>query len=354
MVGVSRGRTRSTPLTLPKKPVVRWRARVQGPVRHEPVVDARGHVVITHGRGRITELDSRGKVAWSEHSGDAMTSSGPVLMSDGTRAVLVHDNTLFRIAPDGQVLGQHKTRLSGSALPPLPTYDGGLALAADRRAIRVSHLGETTAEGELDSPVTAILGQDGLVYLVSKDGSVHRFFASGRVQRLGSLEHEVVGAAALANDLVVAVVEGNRIAAFDLKTRVSEVRFRAPRGTELAPWLLVSADAKHTFVAASDHTLLGLDAKGNEDFRASLSGGHGVTVRPQALDVRHVPPGLLDGSGSVAIMTPGWYTLVVDSQGQRREIKDGNCLNPVSIVPYAKGAVLTTCREGELWLLGER
>jgi hypothetical protein len=230
MVAVSRGRTRSTSLEFPNKPTVKWRARVEGPVRHEPVVDARGHVIVAHGRGRFSELDPNGKLAWSHRLGDAMTSTGPVLMSDGTRAVLEHDNTLLRVAPEGQILGRSKTTLTGSALPPLPTHDGGLALAAGKRAVRVNHLGETSAEGELKSPIRSILGNGGFVYLVSADGTVHRFFASGRLQELGSFGHDLVGAVALVSNTLVAIVEEGRIAAFNLATRVSRTLFRASQG----------------------------------------------------------------------------------------------------------------------------
>jgi hypothetical protein len=162
-----------------------------------------------------------------------------------------------------------------------------------------------------------------------------------------------VGAVALVSNTLVAIVEEGRIAAFNLATRVSRTLFRASQGIEFSPWLAVSANGKRTLVVTTDHTLLGLSLQGNEEFRAVLSGGPGVTTRPQSLDVQRTPPPLVDAKGTVAIMTPGWYTLLITSDGERREIKDGNCLSPVAITPYAPKKVLTTCSTGELWLLSE-
>jgi hypothetical protein len=103
---------------------------------------------------------------------------------------------------------------------------------------------------------------------------------------------------------------------------------------------------------ASDATLITLDFDGNELSRASVTGSPNVVGKATQLMRR--PPALMDRAGEVAIMTPGWYTLVIDGDGSRREIKDGNCLLPIAIAPYAPGRLLTACASGELWVVGDK
>jgi hypothetical protein len=347
MPGVNAARSRQASFAFAETFAVGWRARVTGPVALEPVVDDKGHIVLLHERGSLSQLSSTGKLEWSVRLGDAAPSTSPVILSGGVRAILNYDNRLLRLASDGSVLSSTPTGLKGKAIPLLALEDGGLALAVENTLQRLDQHGYPIAQAQTDQRIIELLESPHGVLAVADSGEVFRFEATGKLTAKGGFGHGV-RAVALYTSKLYAISSERELLSFDLGTQMVRSLFSAQADRTLEPWIVLSQKGPH--VATSDGTLRGLTFSGKERWRLVL-GDNQASPGEGAILLGALPPPVADSSARVAVAQAGSETLVVATDGSSQRIAASACLSPTALTPLGRGALLLSCRNGELWAL---
>jgi hypothetical protein len=303
-----------------------------------------------HERGTLTQLNDDGKSEWSVRLGDASPSTGPVLLSDGTRAVLNHDNQLLRISEEGRVLTETPTGLRGKPSPLLPLADGGVAIAVGDVLLRANHRGEVSVRAHADAAIGMLFWSRGGVLAVAVTGRVFQFQATGKLIEKGHFNRKVA-AVALSRDSLYAVTTDQQLVSVNLRTRALKTLFSAAPNKNLWPWLAIGKRA--VFVATTDGGVRALWGAGPELTRFIAStraaGGRG----PGSL-LSSAPVGLADLGNHLALAQAGSELLVHAPDGSYYGVPGGACLSPVALLPLATQSILLTCRNGELLAIAPR
>jgi hypothetical protein len=341
------GRTREP---LPARPRVLWRARVQGGIAFAPVVDERGSLLAASPIASITQIGQGGKVLWTARTGATPAATSPVLTSDGTRVVLTQGGELLGFDASGSARFARTLPIAPvrAIADPLPLEDGGLLVSSGRTALRLDKGGAVQARASVDADVTALLGYDAAMLLVTERGDVHAWRPPAEPSRLASFAGRVEGAARAGKSLV-AVVDQSKLVVLDLATGSRQERLELPLG--LSPWPALLADGGSR-VVSFDGQLLGHDRNDNEAQRTALeppsAPGPGLTAGAAS------PPLIVDLEGRTGFVRPGLPAGVADRAGRPAVAEGAACLDPIAVVPAGKLRMLLACRSGAIWMLGQR
>jgi outer membrane protein assembly factor BamB len=370
--GARTGRARTR---LPANPVELWRRHVSGNIDVSPVVDGADAIVVALNIPEIVKLGPDAREIWRARVGNAAAMAPPVLLSDGTVAVITAAGVAWGFTPAGALrfstpLGVGRREAD---TVPLALRDGGLLVAAGNAVVALDADGVIRARATIDPRNTAgehaagavVEGPDGaLVTTVS--GSVYRFRPPAQPRKIGSFGGTVGKGAVLADErTLLAVVDGRRLVALDLPTGTAHVRTGG-----------LSLDGPPTvggglvFVGTTIGLLLGVDGAGNERAhivldKASLTTGTpgatpsimgpAVAAAPTFLpaDAKPSPPVVVDPAGRIGFVRGNGLAGVVSPSGKVEVASGRLCATPVAVLPGGDRRMLVACHDGGLWMFGE-
>ncbi len=362
--GARTGRARTR---LPGSPVELWRRHVSGNIDVSPVVDAADGVIVALTIPEIVKLGPDARELWRARLGNASALAPPILLSDGTVAVVNGAGVAWGFTPGGAL--RFSTPLGvprrDADTAPLALPDGGFLVAAGNAIVQLDADGVIRARAVLDERNTAgeravgavVEGPDGAL-VTTASGSVYRFRPPAQPRKIGSFGGTVPRGAVLADDrTLLAVVDGRRLVALDLPTGTAHVRTGglALDGPPTAGGGLV-------FVGSQIGMLLGVDASGNErahvllDKTSPLPVAGGVAVLGGNFlpaDVKPSPPVVVDVSGRIGFVRGNGRAGVVSPSGRVEIASEHLCAAPVAVLPAGDKRMLFACHDGGLWMYGE-
>jgi outer membrane protein assembly factor BamB len=358
---------------LPAVPVELWRRHVSGNIDVSPVVDAADAIVVALNIPEIVKLAPDAREIWRARLGNAAALAPPVLLSDGTVAVVTAAGIAWGFTPAGTL--RFSTPLGVSRREtdtvPLALRGGGLLVAAGNAVVALDADGVIRARAAIDPRNSAgehaagavVEGPDGaLVTTVS--GSVYRFRPPAQPRKIGSLGGTVGKGAVLADErTLLAVVDGRRLVALDLPTGTAHIR---AAGLSLdGPPTVANGLA---FVGTPIGLLLGVDGSGNERAHVLLDkappplvlGPPTAAAPPLAAqptfipaDAKPSPPVVVDPSGRVGFVRGNGRAGVVSPNGKVEVVSERICAAPVAVLPGGDRRMLVACHDGGLWMFGE-
>jgi outer membrane protein assembly factor BamB len=379
--GARTGRTRTS---LPSSPVELWRRHVSGNIDVSPVVDATDAVIVALTIPEIVKIGPDARELWRARLGNAAALASPILLSDGTIAVVTSAGIAWGFTPAGAL--RFSTHLGvprrEADTAPLALSDGGFVVAAGNALVELDADGTIRARAVLDERNTAgeravgavVEGPDGAL-VTTASGSVYRFRPPAQPRKVGSFGGTVSRGAILADDrTLLAVVDGRRLVALDLPTGTAHVRTggialdgpptcgppeSGPRLTGHEGGALQAPGGGLTFVGSQIGMLLGVDASGNERAHVMLdkalpisaAGAVGTSFLPT--DVKPSPPVVVDASGRVAFVRGNGRAGVVAPSGRVEVVAERLCPGPIAVLPAGFRRLLFACHDGGLWMFGE-
>jgi outer membrane protein assembly factor BamB len=358
-------RTGRTTTMLPDDPAELWRRPVAGGLELAPVLDPDGNAYVALTVPEVVKVNPDGEELWRVRTGTGGATAPPILTSDGTLVVLTSAGTAWGVTPSGTVRYQTAIGVRGrdATQSPLALDDGGFIVAAAREIIAVDRDGGVVSRATLDDRIASppIAHTEG-VLVATERGDVFLYRAPSAPRRIGSFGGSPRGGMVLADErTLLAVVEGRRLVAFDIKTATTDVRSGGlDPDTQLdAP---VTVTAKGVQLATTfDGLLLGFDLRGDEVLRvalekqASLAGADAGATSTffSGVELRPSPPLVVDGAGRVAFARRGGKVGVVAPDGRVMVASERLCGTPISVSPAGPARMLVACRDGTLFLLGE-
>jgi hypothetical protein len=334
--------TQVSTVRLPTRPSIAFQVRLPGPIIGAPISDERGRLLVAHGSGRLTELDTLGHTTFSVRLGGEPVGP-PVLLGGDLALVATRDATLVSVRRDGRVRARLKlpfSELEGSYVAS-PTNDGGAIIAAGARYARVDATFSLTHAGASNSPIAAVFAWRGSTLLVERDGRV--------LARAGALDASEVGRfgapvahVARAGDRLFALGGAHDLLVHDLTKRTTERRFSEPT-LELRD--LTLGEGGSVRLLGGRGVLLEVDEAGREMLRLGLL-PDGTGAESSSL--------VADRSGTVLAVMSGAPLVFVTRDGDVLPVTGTGCPDPLRPTPLRDGAVLSGCRSGVLRLLSDK
>jgi hypothetical protein len=289
---------------------VAWRRSFGHTIDHAPLVLANGDIVLIAGRGDVVLLGEDGNERSRTIVG-AGAAGPPTVTSDGTVVIVTSTGEAVGVRR-GAV--RFRTRLGGERtltghISPLSLDDGGVVVATSTELTALDAEGGVRARGVLPEPLaTPLVASSGRVLAITTSGVVYAWVPGREPQRVGSFGAPIDGGAALSDEnTLVAIVEGSRLAALDLRRGVLVTRAQGAGSFYLGPpamrgplTYLLGQTPGRTFVLA-------LDATGQESQRVLVASTAPPTLgdggaAPFSIPA-HVAP-IVDRAGTVAFATP--------------------------------------------------
>lgn len=329
-------------VALPKAPRIAWQARVTPPLHGPPLADAGGALIVAHGRGRLSELDSAGRTRWSVRTGFEI-AGGPLLLGGGLRVVIGQNGDVLGVSAAGRVAYREKLGWGEFEGTPIatPTRDGGAILATGARLTRLGPRAAVTWSTTTADSLRAVFDWRGQALAVGRNGGVLVRAAAGEPEEIANLRGPVARAA-LAGDKLFALVGNYRLVELDLANHTERVRFSDPT-LSLAELALGAGTVPR--VLSTRGTLVALDASDRELLRLGLvtEGGGGEVA---AL--------LVDPAGATLAAFAGAPLVLVTPQGEAEAVAGSACPDPLRPTPAGPGVVIAACRSGLLRALSDK
>lgn len=329
-------------VAFPRAPGIAWQARVSGPIHGPPLADAKGGLIIAHGHGRVSELDTAGHTRWSLRTGLDLVG-GPLLIGGELRVVVGHGGEIVAISEAGRVLERERlARGDWEATPvTVPTSDGGAILATGARLTRLGPRASVAWSVSTTEPMRAVFEWRGQALAVGKNGGVLVRAAAGEPEEIANLGG-AVGRAALDGDRLFALVDGRKFVELELGSRRQRVRF-SDATLELQDFALGSGATPR--LLSNRGVLVALDAADRELMRLGLMPEGGSR---DALGL------VVDRAGATLVAFSGAPLVFVNAQGDPSALDGSACPDPLRPTPLAPGVVVAACRSGLLRALSDR
>lgn len=340
------GRSRAS---LPANPKVVWKLRLPGGLSHGVAVDAMGRAVFSHDSPRVTQLAPDGHVEWTAETGLSAPAAAPVLLSRGTRGVLVEDGHWLGLDRAGRMRFDVALPVDGKtpqAVAPLPLDTGGAVLAFGGRVFVVGADGSVEARCRLKDPVATLSSSNHSITVVTRSGAVFGWsppVAPGLVADFGGVPG--LNQVARQGEALVAVVDRRRLVWLSLRDgRRREIATAGGNEWLTAPTL------------AADGTVLSLDGRGlllrrpprGQLERLGLVAGAGARA-PSLLG----PPLIVDASGRAGFARASESFGTVSPSGTVSPVEGAGCSSPFSVVPAGERAMLVACQSGWVFKLAD-
>jgi outer membrane protein assembly factor BamB len=347
---------------LPDRPGLLWRSSSRGTLSADSVaVDRRGSVVVASAKSPdIIQFAADGHQEWSAKTGNQPPLAGPVILADQTRVVLTGAGAVFGFYPDGTrrfvtELGS-LGRITGAA--PLPLDDGGIALAAGTAVFVLSADGTMHGRSEIGARASGPLVQTAHgIAVTTETGNVHLANPPASARRVGTFGGSPgPGAAASDGNTLLAVVDHNRLLAFDVRTGVSR-RLDDAQSTMLDGPVAIDP-AKIALITTFSGLLMSIAPDGASVRRTALETRAFAPFNDAgAIDLAAMaesPPVVIDAAGRVGFARVGGRIGIVSPQGAVSAVDKIGCEVPVALAPAGNGRMVVTCRDGTILMIGQR
>lgn len=351
-------------VALPSAPVEIWRRTVGSRLEMGPVV-ARGDVVVASASGELVRYDATGTER-SRVRLPGAAAAPPVAVGDGGVAVVTATGAVLAFQASGAPTFsvQLGARPRETDVGIAATDRGTVVVTVARWIVELDGDGGVVARSALDERVVgAAVSMPGqrAVLVAGESGNVYEIAPPSAPRILGSLGGLPRRGIVWADErTVIAVVDGRRLVALDLRTQTRQVRASTATALLDAPATVTALG--ETRIATSAGMLMRVDRDGSarpdvlvDRTAASLgsdpaaTGGFFGNVEP-----RPSPPLLADATGRVAFARAGGRVGVVAPEGDVTVVGERLCDTPLAIVPAAPRRVALACRDGSLWMLGDR
>jgi hypothetical protein len=192
------------------------------------------------------------------------------------------------------------------------------------------------------------------VVATSQTGVVYAIDA-GFAKQLGSLGGDPgeAGASTADGSTLVAVVDGQRVVALDLKTGATQTRHAVNDQSLHGPVVFGRADSLILITFAG--TLLEIEPTGARrtalETRAESLLTDSGKVDFAALE--DSPPPVTDGEGRVAFARVGGRMGVVSPEGSVSMVRSPGCASPSALAPAGPRKMVIACRDGSILMVGE-
>lgn len=239
-----------------------------------------GLVIVATRAGRVYALETaRGAVRW-EYSAKAPVD-WPAAAGEGRVLVVDRNGILSGLDLEGKLVWEAK--LKGTVGPGPVAVSGRAFLALDGTRLAAFDLGPGTEAWSL--PVSAairsqIAAWKGGVVFGTADKKIHVVNADGRVVKARDASAVLVGPACAAGDILIASLEDNSVAAWDLPSLDRRWSIRLGGTLAAAP----AFDGRRLFAVLTNHVLF------------CLSSGSGTTLWWNALPGRGLYPPAVAGT----------------------------------------------------------
>jgi hypothetical protein len=355
-----RARTR-----LPSSPLELWRRHVSGNIDVPPVIDDAGNVVVALTIPEIVKLGPDSREVWRGRLGNAAPLAPPVLLSDGTIAVVTSAGVAWGFTPGGAV--RFTTTLGiprrDADTAPLALSYGGLLVAAGNALVEIDADGVIVARAALDERSSAgeraagaVLDSPGGALVTTASGNVYRFRPPASPRKVGWFGGTTSRGAVLADErTLLAVVDGRRLVALDLPTGTTHVR---TGGVALDGPPALAPGSGLALVSTQLGVLLGVDAAGNERSHVTLDKPPPTASGPLGplfaqVELKPSPPVVVDAAGWVAFVRGAGRAGVVSPDGHVEIASERVCAAPIAALPAGDRRLLIACHDGGLWMYGE-
>ena len=356
--GARRGRARDP---LPDRPQLLWRHASLGALDFAPLaVDASGAVVAAGaGLPQLIQLSRDGAEQWRARTGIGPSVTGCVILGDETRAVVTSAGDLVGIYPSGRTRFMIALELPerNAHLGLLPLDDGGLAVAAGHDVDELDGDGRRRDRAHLTERISGplVATRRGIVATTAA-GSVF-VIRGGFARRLGSLGGDPgePGASSPDGESLVAVVDHQRLVAFDLSSGTVET-VHAVSDQSLHGPVVLGADG--ALVLVTWNGVLTRIGRAASDVRRTPLDMRAETLITDAGKVDFAqldesPPPITDADGRIGFARVGGRTGVVDPDGKLRLVAGSTCSSPAALAPAGPRRMAIGCRDGTVIVVGD-
>jgi hypothetical protein len=326
---------------LPKNPALAWQARLQGSITYPPAVSDGGDLVIAS-TGRLSQLDSEGKLAWSFRVRGASAAARPVIVPTAHRVLVTSRAELLVLDARGSLTARADLPVpTGSQLVgPVPTAESTLVLAFGRSLVLCDLRGKVLAATQSSGVVADLSVSREKIWVTTRDGRVERWIPGVDLRQMGEL-----GGIASAVQLdratrLVGVVDQKRLVELDLRRGKRRVLADVENlGISGAPIIEPSTGTVH--LTTNDGLLVSFTRNGTESRRVLLSPTAGT-----ATTVSGTPRLLRGRNGQVGFVLPTGDLGVVDTNGSVSRAGTSSCRAPVAIVSTRNDQLAVACGSG--------
>lgn len=329
----------------PTQPEVVFRTRVAGGIGQAPASDAQGNLIVVHSEPRVSKLDAKGRLLWSERLASE-ASSAPVLTSAGTIVVATRAGEVWFYSSSGKLLAKQALALGDPRRRSLtiPSDSGGAWLASGSELLELDERGAPVRVLHASGNLSAIVEADAGLIAVSDNGNVCVARATGDLEQLGSFGGKVLEGAAVAAGKLFAIVDGHQWSSLDLQTGRVSILASDASITLSGPVALLDPPSAALIAGGGFISIRGND--GAEVARAALSAaGQGADAALGPLRPALV---ISDRRGSLAAVQSGVDALVLRAGGNALRFEETSCLDPFRPTPTKSGIVFA-CRSGQLF-----
>jgi hypothetical protein len=334
--------TNQTGLPLPNRPTVGWQVRLAAPILHPPLALAGERLLISHGHGRISELDRAGRTVWSLRTGTELAGS-PIVLGSGERLALTRSADVIRISTLGRELERARLPLPEiDALPvSTPTRDGGAVFGLGARLVRLGARGSFEWTTPTPDPIRAVFEWRGNVVAVGRNGTVSLRPPIGNLREIANLAIGIRSALLVEPRLWLLSVD-HKLIGLDLTGSKPMTRFSEPAldFTEFA-----SGPGSSLRLLTRRGLLLAIESDGREIARNTLL-PDAVAGEAAAL--------VVDARGAALAAFAGAALVSINPQGDATAIAGTACPEPLRPTPLGAGLVVAACRSGLLRALSDR
>lgn len=368
---LDRGRRSLANVAFPEQ-LVETQRKTVGALVHAPIIHADRSISLALMSPELLRLDPAGEELARVHLGSAAAVRPPVLLPNGSLAVLTGAPSVVFVSAAGKVtatitLPRASFTIQSGAMgfvegiaSIVPSEDGAVVVAANRALLEIDASARVRAKVTLPERLASeVLPHPDGWLVVGESGAVYSVKPPQEPKKLGSLSGIFPGTATLLDArTLVAQAPPNRILALDLKSGTSVTRI----GDSIFSMFdaIPAYDAGgNTWVTTVEGFLVGYDASGAEIARTAADRS---TVAPGLVSfapgrqplspptARTAP--IVDKDGRVAFARPSGRFGVRGAKGTT-STTDRACNTPIAIVPQADQQLLLACRDGTLIFYGE-
>lgn len=333
----------------PRAPVVSFRTRLAGGIAEPPASDAAGNLIVAHAEPRVSKLSPEGHELWSQRL-EAEPAAPPIITRNGTIAIITQKGDSVALTETGAELATHPLPLSDPRrrARAIPLAHGGLAVASGSEIVELGATGEVLRQGHAKSTVVALVQSGASLLAVADSGGISEARPSGDFELIGRFGGAVTEGAAERNGVLVAIVDGHKLVAFELAshaTRVLASDFAvswsgAPIAFERGGFALVADGGFVSTYAASGAELARVSLLENRGFDPTLR-----SLRPARL--------VGDSESAIIAVRPASDAFLLAADGHAQRLEDTACLDPFRPTPTAHGLALS-CRSGQLFMVSDK
>ena len=344
--GIDAQNSGSVRVPLPRSPAPSFHVKLSAPISRPPVGDAQGRLVVAHGAGKLSQLGPEGRLEWSARVGPDSEASAPVIARDETRWLITQAGEAVGFAPAGRELYRESVPglTESRDVELIPLEAGGLALSSARQLAELDRRGKLRWLAQAKEPLVVVLEAGGTLIGVTSSGQVLRRDAEGNLVSVAELGGRVTSASIAPDQRrLLAIVDPGALVELNIATGLRRTLF----SETVLPLTSFSVGTRGELRLLASGRLIAFDARGQESFRALVSGGPAPMSNTGPLP-------LVDSSGFTAVNLPDTGLLLVAANGEVQAVSGSACSEPLRPTPVGSRKLALSCRSGLVFGLSDR